>query len=216
MEEVNEHLRKIRTDYSKASLDEGKVADDPFKQFGEWFLEAIDAEVTEVNAMTLATSDEHNRPSARIVLLRDFSAAGFSFFTNYRSEKGHALEVNPNACLNFFWPELQRQVRINGKVKKLSAKESDEYFHSRPQESRIGAWSSPQSEIIPGRKWLEDQVAANKIKFNGQEIARPEWWGGYILEPDSVEFWQGRESRLHDRIIFRLSNGNWNKKRLAP
>ncbi|MBI3509895.1 MAG: pyridoxamine 5'-phosphate oxidase [Bacteroidetes bacterium] len=216
MEKLNAHISKLRTEYSHASLDESMVEKDPVRQFEKWFREAMDANVTDPIAMTLATAGKDMRPSARVVLLRDFSAKGFSFFTNYKSAKGKDIDENPFACLNFFWPELQRQVRIEGRIEKINEKDSEEYFSTRPLESRIGAWTSPQSEIIPDRKWLEEELNKQKKNFEGKNVHRPEFWGGYVLMPDEIEFWQGRESRLHDRICYVHANGGWKIMRKAP
>jgi pyridoxamine 5'-phosphate oxidase len=177
----------------------------------------MDAELIEPYAMTLSTVNKENRPSARVVLLRDLSTGGFTFFTNYLSRKGHDIAVNPFAALNFFWPDLERQIRIEGKIVTLAAADSDAYFASRPRGSQIGAWSSPQSELIESRELLEQNVEQFTQQFEGKEVARPAHWGGYCLIPDYIEFWQGRESRLHDRICyFQHSDGSWVRSRLAP
>ncbi|WP_041683205.1 pyridoxamine 5'-phosphate oxidase [Pusillimonas sp. T7-7] len=205
----------IRQSYEKFELIESTLAADPFEQFTLWFNDALAAKVAEPNAMTLATTTLAGRPSARIVLLKGFDAQGFVFYTNYLSRKGHELAENPNASLLFFWPELERQVRIEGVIEKASAAESDTYFQSRPLGSRIGAWVSPQSQPIT-RAELEVR-AAELTKSLGEQPARPEHWGGYRLNPDRVEFWQGRPSRLHDRLVFqRDTNQAWSHIRLAP
>ncbi len=209
-------IADIRKEYIRHSLDEKDVLADPVDQFHTWFLEAVKAEVEEVNAMTLATADANGTPSARIVLLKGVDRNGFSFFTNYNSKKGRDLAANPKAALVFFWKELERQVRISGTVSRLSEAESDEYFLSRPEGSRIGAWSSPQSEMIVSREILETWVSEKEKMFSGKSIDRPEFWGGYLVKPLQIEFWQGRESRLHDRLLYMLNEGNWRISRLAP
>lgn len=209
-------IASIRKDYRRHSLDETNVDPDPLIQFRIWFEEAVRSEVDEVNAMTLATHDATGIPDARIVLLKGLDKKGFVFFTNYCSVKGKQLEKYPGAALVFFWKELERQVRVRGTVSKIAASESDEYFHSRPEGSRIGAWASPQSEVIANRKLLEDYVAGKEKLFAGKDIPRPEFWGGYRVVPASVEFWQGRENRLHDRIRYIFENNQWRLERLAP
>lgn len=209
------NIADIRTDYKLMALDEADVSPDAIVQFGKWWQQAMHSEVEEVNAMTLATASPGGTPDARIVLLKDFSEKGFVFFTNYDSAKGKELAANPQACLVFFWKELERQVRITGKVEKVSAEASDAYFYSRPAGSRIGAWSSPQSEVIASRAILESNEETFKGKF-GDKIPRPAHWGGYIVKPVSVEFWQGRPNRLHDRLLYTLENATWKIERLAP
>lgn len=209
-------ISSIRKDYQLKSLSEEDVAVNPFDQFAQWWDQAVKSEIDEVNAMTLATVDQHNRPSARIVLLKDFNASGFVFYTNYESDKGMQIEQNPHACLVFFWKELERQVRIEGICEKVSSAESDAYFQSRPVGSRIGASASPQSRVIADRSILSDRVAAMERQFPTGEIPRPAHWGGYRLIPSSIEFWQGRSSRLHDRIKYLREDGAWNIVRLAP
>jgi len=205
----------IRQSYEKFELLESSLAADPFEQFSLWFNDALAAKVPEPNAMTLATTTLAGRPSARIVLLKDFNAQGFVFYTNYLSRKGHELAENPYASLLFFWPALERQVRLEGMIEKASAAESDAYFQSRPLGSRVGAWVSPQSQPIT-RAELEAR-ATELAKSLGTDPARPEHWGGYRLNPDRVEFWQGRPSRLHDRLVFqRDENQAWSHIRLAP
>ena len=219
---INTHMSlsvaDIRKDYKLASLSEKHVAKDPITQFSAWWQEAVNSQIDEVNAMTLATASSDGVPSARIVLLKGFDERGFIFFTNYNSFKGKQLEENPRACLVFFWKELERQIRITGIVSKVSEKESDDYFNVRPKESRVGAIASPQSEVIGTREWLEERVVllTQELKETGH-IKRPQHWGGYIVKPISIEFWQGRPSRLHDRIQYILQeNGSWNIERLAP
>ena len=200
-----------------AMLDELHTNADPILQFKKWFQEAMDAQIIEPYAMTISTVNSAHRPSSRVVLLRDVSEEGFSFYTNYLSRKGQDLAVNPFAAVNFFWPDLERQVRIEGKIVPLEAGVSDAYFASRPRGSQIGAWSSPQSEIIESRKVLENAVENYLQQFEGKNVDRPQHWGGYCLIPDYIEFWQGRESRLHDRICyFQHSDGSWVRSRLAP
>ncbi|HEY0299494.1 MAG TPA: pyridoxamine 5'-phosphate oxidase [Arachidicoccus sp.] len=210
-----EEISNIRTDYKLMTLNESDAAPDAIDQFGAWWQHAVHSEVEEVNAMTLATACSGGRPDARIVLLKDFSEKGFMFFTNYNSAKGKELAENPHACLVFFWKELERQIRITGRVEKISAQQSDAYFYSRPPGSRVGAWSSPQSEVIPSRELLEANEKHFKEKF-GEEIPRPEHWGGYVVIPESIEFWQGRPNRLHDRLLYTLENHQWKIERLAP
>lgn len=189
----------------------------PFHQFTRWWKEALDSSIDEVNAMTLATADKQGIPTARIVLLKDYTEEGFVFFTNYLSRKGRELDENPHATLLFFWKELERQVRIEGIIVKVDERESDDYFHSRPMGSKIGAWSSPQSKVISDRSVIEKNVQQYEQQFAGQSvIPRPPHWGGYRLKPSYIEFWQGRESRLHDRIAYSLEDGSWKIQRLAP
>ena len=211
------NIASIRKDYKLRSLSEQDVSKDPLVQFEIWWDEAVKSDIEEVNAMTLATASSDGLPSARIVLLKGFDATGFCFYTNYHSFKGRQLEENPRCCLVFFWKELERQVRITGLVSKASAAKSTEYFNSRPRGSRIGALASPQSEVISGRDWLEaNQQKVESMLGNGQP-ARPENWGGYVVKPVTIEFWQGRSSRLHDRIQYSLgADGLWTIERLAP
>jgi pyridoxamine 5'-phosphate oxidase len=209
-------IADIRKDYKLRSLTELDVAANPIDQFTTWWNEAIASNIDEVNAMTLATADASGCPSARIVLLKGVGENGFEFFTNYESKKGKEMAANNNVALVFFWKELERQIRIEGTVSKLSEVESDTYFFSRPAESRIGAWSSPQSSVIENREILDENVLQTKATFEGKEILRPPFWGGYIVKPACIEFWQGRSSRLHDRIAYFLENDSWTIKRLAP
>lgn len=211
------HIADIRKDYRLQTLDEAGVSADPIQQFGVWWQEALQSEIVEVNAMTLATANEQGVPSARIVLLKGYDERGFVFFSNYESKKAGDLQVNPVASLVFFWKELERQVRISGSVEKVTELESDQYFQSRPEGSRIGAWASPQSTVISSRQVIEEKVEALQAAFEGKEIPRPLHWGGYRVVPTRIEFWQGRSSRLHDRIQYTLqSDGNWIIERLAP
>ena len=210
-------IADIRRDYSLKTLLETEVANDPFLQFGDWWQQAIESEIDEVNAMTLATASLEGVPSVRIVLLKAYNENGFVFFSNYESAKGQELAENPRASLLFFWKELERQVRITGLVEKLSAAENDEYFLSRPTGSQIGAWASPQSHVIENRSWLENRVNELNEKFKTEPLSRPPHWGGYRVKPVIIEFWQGRSSRLHDRIQYTLQdNGGWKIERLAP
>ncbi len=205
----------MRISYERGTLDEASAAADPVQQFDGWFAAAESAGVLELNAMTLATVGADGRPSTRIVLVKGYDDEGLVFFTNYDSRKGHELAANPYAALQFHWVALQQVVRIEGRVDKISAAESDEYFHSRPLGSRIGAWASPQSAVIAGREVLEASQQQASTRF-GDEPPRPANWGGYRLVPDLWEFWQGRPSRLHDRLRYRLVAGDWVRERLAP
>jgi len=212
-----EELQNLRQDYSAATLSEKSINVNPIKQFDIWFNEALAAEIHEPNAMTLATATADGRPSARIVLLKGFDANGFAFYTNYLSRKGKELTKNPNAAIVFFWGELERQVRIEGTIEKLSKEQSEQYFHSRPKLSQIGALASPQSQEIVGRDELEAKMSQLEGEYADKEVPKPSYWGGYILKPRLIEFWQGRRSRLHDRIVFKkIDNKSWKKVRLAP
>ena len=213
---MNPDIADIRKDYKLKTLLETDVLKDPFDQFSQWWNEAVASEIEEVNAMTLATCTKAGVPSARIVLLKGFSTEGFMFFTNYHSQKGHELLENPQAALVFFWKELERQIRIAGTVEKVSEKVSEEYFATRPAASQVGAWSSPQSSVISGRQAIEDNVVAYKEKFKDKPITKPPHWGGYVVKPQKIEFWQGRRSRLHDRILYSLQSNKWITERLAP
>ena len=210
-------IASIRKDYQLRSLSESDVHASPVLQFSQWWEEAIDSAIDEVNAMTLSTITATGRPSARIVLLKGFDENGFVFYTNYQSQKGIDIEHFPHVALNFFWPEFERQVRIEGIVYRVATAVSDAYFASRPRESQLGAWASPQSNEIGSRTELEQAFAACNEKFEGQEVPRPANWGGYIINPEKFEFWQGRPGRLHDRLCFQLSeNGQWRRFRKAP
>lgn len=207
----------IRKDYAKATLDEASVNTNPVTQLAKWLDDAIHAGVPEPSAMNLATISEKGKPSSRIVLLKGIDKGKLYFYTNYQSQKGRELEANPACAINFFWPELERQVRITGLAERATAAESDDYFHSRPLGSQIGAWASPQSTVIKGRALLEARVRDLEKRFEGlKEIPRPNQWGGYAVTPYEVEFWQGRPSRLHDRILFTLLDNKWVINRLAP
>ena len=212
---MNPTIADIRKDYTLKSLLETDVSDNPFNQFSIWWNEAMASDIDEVNAMTLATVKANLKPAARTVLLKDFDKNGFTFFTNYNSAKGEQLLHNSNAALCFFWKELQRQVRIEGVVNKVDAAISDSYFNSRPIGSKLGAWASPQSKVIDSREVLVKNEEAFKQQF-GENINRPPHWGGYIVKPNYIEFWQGRSNRLHDRICYTLENENWKIERLAP
>lgn len=207
----------IRKEYSKKKLTEKKINSDPMQQFSKWWKQAVASGLDEVNSMTLATAAADGFPSARIVLLKGFTQDGFIFFTNYKSYKGQQLAENPKACLVFFWRELERQVRITGLVEKINAEESDAYFYSRPEGSQIGAIASPQSQVIESREWLDEKYKETKKQAKKNKISKPENWGGYIVKPVIIEFWQGRTSRLHDRIQYTLEeSGEWKIQRLAP
>lgn len=210
-------LADLRKDYSLAGLTEKDLARDPFRQFEKWFQEAEGAKVIEPNAMTLATTSRDGRPSARTVLLKGVDGRGFVFFTNYESRKGRELEISPRATLLFPWLALERQVTVEGPVAKVSREESQAYFHSRPRPSQLAAWVSQQSAIISGRKVLEDAMKELEKKYAGQEVPLPPHWGGYRVDPETVEFWQGRRSRLHDRLRYRRADDrSWIVERIAP
>jgi pyridoxamine 5'-phosphate oxidase len=211
------NIADIRRDYRLAALDEDIAGRDPISFFRNWFTEAETAQITEINAMTLATVDAGSMPHARIVLLKGLDDRGFVFFTNYDSAKGREINVVPQVALVFFWKELERQVRIEGYIEKIKPEESDTYFKSRPQSSRIGAWASPQSHKIPDRNVLDLSYAKYEEEFSNMDIPRPPHWGGYRVMPNHIEFWQGRTSRMHDRILFsKNETGNWDRARLAP
>ncbi|HEX8331781.1 MAG TPA: pyridoxamine 5'-phosphate oxidase [Segetibacter sp.] len=214
---MNKAIADIRKDYMLQALLEADVDDNPFSQFSRWWDEAVTSAITEVNAMTLATATKDGAPSARIVLLKGFSENGFIFFSNYESHKGKELNENPQAALVFFWKELERQIRIEGDVERITSEESDLYYNSRPVGSRIGAWASPQSQPVTSREVLENSFTKFSGKFKDDLIERPPHWGGYNLKPNKLEFWQGRASRLHDRIEYVLQRDNrWKFHRLAP
>ena len=209
-------IAHLRREYARARLDERDVAPDPLVQFQQWFDDARRAELPEPNAMTLATATADGVPSARVVLLKAADQRGFTFFTDYRSQKGRELEANSRAALVFYWGELERQVRIAGTVSRLPREESEAYFRTRPRESRLGAWSSHQSAPLPDRDTLEARFREVSARYPGDEVPTPPYWGGYILRPDTLEFWQGREGRLHDRVRYRREAGGWRIERLSP
>jgi pyridoxamine 5'-phosphate oxidase len=210
-------ISEIRKEYTMASLELKTIDKNPIAQFEKWFKEALQAEVLEPNAMTLSTVTEAGRPTARVVLLKGIEKNKFSFYTNYQSKKGKELEHNPACALTFFWPELERQVRIEGASERLETAVSEAYFQSRPRGSQVGAWASPQSSIIKDREILEARVKEIEKRFEGKEILpKPHQWGGYAVEPFEIEFWQGRASRLHDRIVYYKNEGEWVMHRLAP
>ena len=211
-------LQDMRVEYGKAAFDRTDLADHPVDQFDRWFREAVQAEVEEPNAMTLATATTGGYPSARVVLLKDYRPEGFTFFTNYDSGKGEVLRENARAALVFFWAKLQRQVRIEGSVGMLPREESVRYFQRRPRGSQLGAWASPQSQVVPDRQFLLERMKAVEREFEGREVLpTPPHWGGYLVSPHSVEFWQGQAGRMHDRLCYRLSaDGRWTVVRLAP
>jgi len=211
-------LSSMRMSYELDQLGDREIESDPISQFSIWFSEVLETQVIEANALMLSTVDQHAHPSSRVVLMKQFDARGFVVYTNYDSRKGREIAANPNVAALFYWPTLQRQVRICGVAHKLSAEESDSYFHSRPYGSQLGAIVSPQSQPVPDRAWLESQFAEAEETYRGMdELPRPEHWGGYRIEPDSIEFWQGRPNRLHDRIRYdRQSDGTWTHQRLAP
>jgi len=214
---MNKSIADIRSDYRLSTLNENDIAANPIEQFTRWWNDAISSKVIEVNAMTLATCDASGKPSARIVLLKELKENGFVFYTNYESRKAKEIEENAFVALVFFWKELERQIRIEGKIKKISAEESDEYFSLRPRESQIGAWSSPQSSVIQSTQILQKNVEKFNEQFQSGKIPRPDFWGGYFVEPNTMEFWQGRPGRLHDRLQYSLSeNKEWIINRLAP
>jgi len=214
MEPTEGNLHHMREDYQRGALEIGGVYPSAMQQFAFWFEAAGKAGIEEPNAMVLATVDVNGKPSSRVVLLKEFDSTGFVFFTNYNSKKGHDLAINPHACLNFWWGPLERQIRISGTIEKISEKESDEYFYSRPVGSQAGAVISPQSSEIESRAWLEQRLIEVQLKG---DIKRPAHWGGYKLTATEIEFWQGRSNRLHDRLLYvKTGDNNWEIKRLAP
>ncbi len=217
MEYISQSIAHLRREYLSQELDENSVDRDPIKQFKRWFEEAIKAQLPDPNAMNLATVTADGRPAARTVLLKGFDERGLVFFTNYESRKSKELTRTPWAALTFYWAELNRQVRIEGSVEKISVRESEEYFQTRPRGSQIGAWASPQSEEVASRAELDRRVQEVEQRFHNQPIPCPPFWGGFRVKPVSIEFWQGRENRLHDRILYALqSDGSWRVCRLAP
>lgn len=209
-------LFNLREEYTQGELDENQMPEFPIEQFNKWMRDAIDAELSEPNAMVLATCTRDGKPSARIVLLKEVSADGFVFFTNYMSRKGNELSENSASALVFDWHEIERQVRIEGNIEKVSETDSDTYFNARPSNSRLGAWASPQSRVLKNREELENLQKEFEEKFSNRAIPRPPHWGGYVLSPTSIEFWQGRPGRLHDRVLYTLTSSGWEKQRLAP
>jgi len=213
---MDKNIADLRRDYTKLYLHKEELKQHPLMQFSKWFEEALKAEVLEPNAMTLSTISLDGKPKSRVVLLKGIRAQELVFFTNYESDKAREMEKNKDVAIAFYWPELERQIRIEGRVEKIDSAESDEYFHSRPRLSQIGAWASPQSKVIENRGFLEERLKQFQEQYGEKEIPRPEHWGGYHLHPERFEFWQGRASRLHDRFLYTLKGGNWQIERLAP
>ena len=211
---MSKSIADIRKDYTKGSLKVSDLSDSPFNSFQKWLDEAISSEVEEPTALTLSTIHEGKRPRSRVVLLKNIDHLGLVFFTNYKSQKGTEIATNPYAAMNFFWPELERQVRVEGRIEKISSKESDDYFYSRPKESQAGAIVSAQSKVIPEDLDLSAEI--NALISQPDKLMRPEHWGGFRLVPDYFEFWQGRPSRIHDRVFYQLQNERWSKGRLSP
>ncbi|MFL6058608.1 MAG: pyridoxamine 5'-phosphate oxidase [Rubrobacteraceae bacterium] len=211
-----DHLARLRKEYTSAGLTESAADPDPIAQFRRWFDTALVADLHEPNAMTLATATPEGRPSARIVLLKGFDERGFVFYTSYEGRKSEEIEANPRCALVFYWGELERQVRVEGHVSRIPEEESDEYFGSRPRGSQLGAWASEQSRPVGGREALEERLRNLEAEYEAREVRRPPFWGGYRVEPEVIEFWQGRENRLHDRLVYRRSGGSWRRERLQP
>jgi pyridoxamine 5'-phosphate oxidase len=212
-----DHVARLRREYTRAGLREADLHPDPVEQFRRWFGDVLNADLHEPNAMILATANPDGRPSARVVLLKGFDGRGFVFYTNYEGRKARELEENPRAALLFYWGELERQVRVEGRASRVPGEESDAYFRGRPRGSRIGAWASEQSRPVEGREVLERRVRELEAEYEGREVPRPPFWGGYRVEPEAIEFWQGRENRLHDRLLYRRADdGGWKVERLQP
>ncbi len=211
-----QQIAQLRRDYAREELSEEAVCDDPMDQFGHWFEQALAADLLDVNAMTLSTVSKEGQPSSRIVLLKGVQDDGFRFYTNYGSRKAQELAENPHAALCFYWPPLERQVRIEGVVQQLSREESETYFQQRPRLSKIGAWASKQSSQVSSREELEANFKEIEKRFEDQEVPTPEFWGGYLLKPQRIEFWQGREGRMHDRICYKKEAEGWTRFRLSP
>jgi pyridoxamine 5'-phosphate oxidase len=212
-----DHLARLRKEYTSAGLTESAADPDPIAQFRRWFDTALAADLHEPNAMTLATATPEGRPSARIVLLKGFDERGFVFYTSYEGRKSEEIEANPRCALVFYWGELERQVRVEGHLSRIPEEESDEYFGSRPRGSQLGAWASEQSRPVEGRDALEERLRNLEAEYEGREVLRPPFWGGYRVEPEVIEFWQGRENRMHDRLVYRRSDdGEWERERLQP
>ena len=215
-EDIVNYLNEIRRDFAGKPLDESSVHENPMEQYANWFEEAVNAQLLDPYAMSISTVDYNGQPSTRIVYMRGIKDDGFVFYTNYNSSKGKDLGENKLVSLNFFWGEIERQIRIEGEVKKVSEEDSDTYFAQRPRESQIGAWASNQSEDISDRSELEEKVAHFTDKFKGEDVPRPNHWGGFIVNPTKIEFWQGRPSRLHDRIVYTKDGNDWKQSRLSP
>ena len=214
---MNKNLNDYRKSYEKDRIEDNAIPEDPLQFFQEWFNQADNSEdISEANAMNIATFGKDMIPKSRIILLKAFGLEGFHFYTNYSSDKGKALAENPNCCLSFFWPELEKQVIIQGTAVKISEEESVAYFHSRPKGSQLGAMASDQSSVIPSRAYLEEKLSSLEEKYDSEEIPKPKDWGGYVFQPEIFEFWQGRESRLHDRIRYKKTTNSWKYERLAP
>jgi len=209
-------IKNLRLDYKKSNIDFKNLAEDPIHYFINWFADALEVNKHEANACVLSTVSSDNKPKSRVVLLKDVNSDGFTFFTNYESSKAKDIDNNPNVALNFYWPEIERQVRISGIAKKIALTDSDSYFKSRPRNSQLGAWLSDQSKVIDLHYNFLNTLTDLENKFKGQDIYRPLNWGGYCIKPVKVEFWQGRPSRLHDRLVYEIDGDKWNKKRLAP
>ena len=217
MNQIQQQIQQLRKEYQEGGLTKADVAADPITQFARWFDMAVNAGLKEANGMAVTTCTPDGRPSTRILLLKHYDERGFVFYTNYQSRKGQDIEANPFGALNFWWVDLERQVRIEGRFEKASAEESDAYYNSRPRGSRLGAWVSPQSEIVESRTVLSERQAQFEAQFPDENVPRPPHWGGYRLVPDMVEFWQGRPNRLHDRLRYvRQEDGTWRTERLAP